>query len=175
MMLGKKTKYYVLLHDSNTKSITFPIKAPKNEFDHKEQFAGGYPAIFGGTDIGGLAKTLQKEVTEESRRTLKVYDKAEYFKQFYNGETAKDRLFFYETDNWQQTGTEWGRPKNRDEGEMMEIVTLQLDLFNPKDTKNKILEDIINLSGAPGGSTSQQKEFFESETAEAFFKFISGT
>jgi len=161
-------KYYTLLYIKGN-SMTFPIKAVKNEFDGQVQFAGGYPAIFGGTDTGGADATLIAEVTQESRGTLLA---AAPFKQYFQGAQPNDNMYFYWNAAWKVTAKKWGPPANRDEGEMSGLTTVSINKFSTTDPPDTVLAKLIDLSGAPGGSAAQEKEFLESETAAAFVQFI---
>lgn len=163
-------KYYVILYRASRNEMTFPIKAVNNEFNNAVQFAGGYPAIFGGTDNGGGPNaTMIAEVTQESRGTLQA---GAPFTLFYQGVVGADTLSFYSTTAWQSTGQAWGDPTNRDEGEMESLVTVSIDEFSSQDSPDEVLDKLIALSGATGGSQNQLNEFLQSETAAAFTQFI---
>jgi hypothetical protein len=162
-------KYYTLLYTKEGNEMMFPIKGVKNAFDQQVQFAGGYPAIFGGTDTGGADATLIAEVTEESRGTLLA---AAPFKKYFQGAKPNDNLFFYWNAAWKITAKKWGPPANRDEGEMSGVRTVSINEFSSKDPPDTVLTKLIALSGARGGSAAQKKEFLESETAVAFVRFI---
>jgi hypothetical protein len=163
-------KYYTVLYRSSRNEMTIPIKAVVNQYqDQGPQFAGGYPACFGGTDKGGMGATLIQEVDEESRRTLAANAP---FNLFYQGRKDGDDYYFCWTTNWQETGTGWGNPSNRDEGEMMGIVTIDLNQFSSTDPPMTVLTKLIRLSGAPGGSQAQYDDFINSLTAEFFINFV---
>lgn len=165
-------KYYVVLCDGavQTTEMTFPVKATHNEYDGQEQFAGGYPAMFGGTDKGGgVSPTLITEVAEESRRTLQA---AQPFNHYFTGQAPHQDLSFYWTVNWGSTGTPWGAPNDRDEGEMARVATVSLELFSDEDPPDTVLEKLIDASGATGGTPQQRDQFFQSETAAAFVQFV---
>jgi len=162
-------KYYVLLYMKKSNSMTFPIKGVKNAFDQGVQFAGGYPAIFGGTDTGGADATLIAEVTQESRGTLLA---AAPFTQYFQGAKPNDNMYFYWNAAWKVTEKKWGPPANRDEGEMSGVTTVSINEFSSEDPPDTVLAKLITLSGAPGGSAAQKKEFLESETAAAFVQFV---
>lgn len=140
-----------------------------NEFDGTEQFAGGYPAIFGGTDKGSVNETLIAEVSEESRNTFQAFGP---FQPYFQGQPPNNNLLFYWTSKWEVTGNPWKKPLQRDEGEMSAIVTISLDGFTSHDPPQTVLKKLVHLSGAPGGSEKQEKSFFDSETAAAFIQFV---
>jgi hypothetical protein len=164
---------YGILYRASTNSITIPVKAPTNVFDGTVQFAGGYPAIFGGTNIvGGAGATISAEVTEESRRTYGA-PAVGPFTQYFQGQPPHNDLTFYWTPNFAATGTPWGPPANRDEGEMISVVTVPIDgNFTDQDPPNTVLNTLIALTNAPGGTAQQRTEFFASETAAALVQFI---
>jgi len=168
-------KYYVLLYKSEPKSITFPIKAVTNLIDKKPQWAGGYPAIFGGTDEKrvGARDTLVKELGEESRGTL-VLTKTEeqWFTLVYKGTVDQDEMYFYVTEQWQRTKKHWDpNPKDRGEGEMLKVVeNLPLKFFTKSGNFKTTMETLIEKSEVPGGD--EWASFICSETAKAFWAFI---
>jgi hypothetical protein len=166
-------KSYGILYRAATNSITIPVKAPTNAFDGSVQFAGGYPAIFGGTNIaGGVGPTISAEVTQESRRTYGA-PAAGPFTQYFQGQPPHDDLTFFWTSNFAATGTPWGPPANRDEGEMLSVVTVPITgNFTDQDPPNTVLNTLIALTGAPGGTAAQEAEFFASETAVALVQFV---
>ena len=165
-------KHYVVLYRVRREEMTFPVKGERNQLDNSVQFAGGYPAIFGGTDQGGgVDKTLDAEVREESRQTLRPTTPLT-FAHYFTGQRPHNDLHFYWTANWETTGTQWRPPTTRDEGEMAKIATVSLESFSSQDPPNLILDKLIKASGAPGGTTNQKQEFFTSETAAAFVQFI---
>lgn len=167
-------RYYVLLYRQTNELITFPIKAPRNEADNQLQFAGGYPAMFGGNAEGRTVDaTLAAELAEESRGTLQLTAPVPA-QPFYQGQANGDSYFFYWTTRWQATGTPWHPPQNRNEGEMMTIATVSGDEFTAFDPPDEVLRKLIFYSNAPGGSAQQEAEFFNSQTANAFIQFIYG-
>jgi hypothetical protein len=162
--------YYVILFSPRKRTITFPIKAVLNEYDGKTQFAGGYPALFGGnSENRTVTDTLIKETTEESRDTWRVKPP---FKQYYQGRAPFEHLYFYMSESFAETDVPWGPPRNHFEGEMSGVVTIKLNNFTNHDSPAEVLRKLINLSGASGGSPQQEKEFLTSQTAEAFIEFI---
>lgn len=170
-------KFYVVLYRARRREITFPIKATLNEVDNLVQFAGGYPAMFGGTDKGGadrVNRTLDAEVREESRQTLRPTAPLT-FTHYFRGRVPHDDYYFYWTTNWETTEATWRRALNRDEGEMMKVVTVSLESFSEEDPPDQIQKQLIQASGAPGGTAVQEQQFFESETAAAFVQFIYNT
>lgn len=162
-------KYYTLLYTEKSNSMMFPIKGVKNAFDQQVQFAGGYPAIFGGTDTGGANATLIAEVTQESRGTLLA---TAPFTKYFQGAKPNDNMYFYWNAAWKITAKKWGPPANRDEGEMSGVTTVSINEFSSEDPPDTVLAKLITLSGAPGGSAAQKEQFLESETAAAFVQFI---
>jgi hypothetical protein len=149
--------------------MTIPVKAVRNEYDGTEQFAGGYPAVFGGTDQGGADATLVAEVRQESRGTL---DTAGPFTQYFGGQPPYDDLYFYWTTAWRRTGQAWRPPNDRNEGEMASIATVSIDDFSSLDPPDTVLAKLIRLTGAPGGSDAQRQQFLGSETAAALVQFV---
>lgn len=167
-------KYYVLLYRQTNELMTFPIKAQRNEFDGALQFAGGYPAMFGGTAQGTVDQTLAAELDEESRGTLRLTAPVPA-QPFYQGQVGNDRYFFYETTRWTTTGTAWHPPLDRNQGEMSTISSVSVHEFSSFDPPDVVLDKLIFFSGAPGGTQLQQAEFYSSQTANAFVQFIYNT
>lgn len=168
------TKHYVLLYSPAENTLTFPIKAPINTFNNKtEQFAGGYPWLFGGNDKGGVEVTLVEETDEESGGTLAVEGPFNEHNQFHFGWSEKrDAMYFYWSDKGQRTGLAWRKPTSFDQGEMTHTATVELTAFSGIDAKEQVLARLVELSRAPGGTPAQYTQFMASHTAEAFFQFI---
>jgi hypothetical protein len=169
-------KYYVILYNADVnaivKKITFPIKAAQNSFNvpkFRNQFAGGYPALFGGADSDGADKTLIDKVSQQSRGTLKAQAP---FEQFFHGEGVNDNMLFYATTNWETAERTWDEPQNCDEAEMSGIATVSLEQFSNKDSYDEMLDKLVLLSESPGGSADQLDQFKYSDTAHAFIWFI---
>lgn len=162
--------YYVILIDPRRRTITFPIKAVLNEYDGTIQFAGGYPALFGGNNQDqSVTNTLIRETTEESRETWLAKPP---FTQYYQGRPPFQNMFFHWSECFAATGRPWRSPRSRPEGEMSGVVTIKLNNFTSRDPPDEVLRKLIKLSGAPGGSGAQEAEFSNSQTAEAFVEFI---
>jgi hypothetical protein len=168
-------KYYVILDNTAGTRFTFPIKAVLNQFDGTtQQFAGGYPAFFGGTAAAGASnlQTVQAETTQESRSTLAVNGDAT-LQEIIHSQINGDDLTFSWTANWRETGVAWGPPVSFATGEMSGVVTLSYGSFSGHTGSPKeVLDRLISLSGAPGGSAKQKADFFASETAAAFVQQI---
>jgi len=165
-------KYYAILDNASGSQFTFPLKAAKNEYTGAVQYAGGYPAIFGGTAAGNALATIQAETTQESRATLAV-DNGAALHQIIQSTVGPDTLTFYWTNGWRNTGTPWGPPTSFATGEMSKVVTLSYSSFvGYTGSPGQILDRLIALSGAPGGTPQQKEEFRTSETAAAFVQQI---
>lgn len=145
-------KYYTVLYSQEKGDpgrITFPVKSSRNGVDGKIQYAGGYPAMFGGDDEDddGPYATLEREVSEESRRTLSA---KRPFNSYWHSGDGENAYWFYSTTTWDQTGTVWDQPRDRNEGEMLKWVSLDIARFEHYKTDKALLERLIQLSVSPG-------------------------
>ena len=167
-----RNKYYVILYTEEGNTMTIPVKAVRNEFDRAEQFCGGCPAAFGGTEKRNRETTLVTEVDEESRHTLKVLRDSR-FENFFNADRRNWNYSFYSTTEWQETGQEWADPTDRDEGEMDRIVTVAIEAFRGIEERDAIICKLLELTGSSKAPVEDIRVFRESITVDAFLAFIA--
>ncbi|MCP4213112.1 MAG: hypothetical protein GY765_00580 [bacterium] len=167
-----RNKYYVILYTEDGNTMTIPVKAVLNEYDGSEQFCGGCPAVFGGTEEKDRETTLVKEVDEESRRTLAV-QRDSRFENFFNADKGRWHYYFYSTTEWQETGKEWEKPIDRDEGEMNRVVTVAIEEFRGIEESDAIIDKLLELTGSSSAPVEDIRVFRRSVTVDAFLAFIT--
>ena len=164
-----RIKSYVILCTRDRMIV--PIKADRNPYTDLPWFAGGTPQFFGGSPQGNPLQTLQREVGEESRGTLRL--NASISPVYTAPPSDADRntyQFFYSVD-WDYTGTHWNEndlPRNQ--REMQRLVEVQRDIFAGASDPNVIIGILVNATNtvvAPGSN-----DFNTSHTATAFVEFI---
>lgn len=182
-------KFYVLFWSQNTNEIIFPIKKTHNAFDGSRQFAGGYPAFFGGNlQVNNVLTTLINEVEEESCETYSIQgnnnDDFDFLIPGINirGNGDFDKMHFYTTKIFRRTDVDWPnyqypdhKAPRRDYGEMDTIFTVNIDNFrgmNWTTPPDDILRELISICGDHQGCDHQYLQFMDSETGRAFVQFI---
>ncbi|MEG5046160.1 hypothetical protein [Microcoleus sp. B4-C1] len=168
----KRPKSYVIL--CNSEYMIVPIKADMNPYNGNFWFAGGTPQFFGGSPQGDQLQTMQQEVREESRETLRLDT---INGQVYTAEPSdidNNTYSFSYSLNWDRTGTPWNDdvqeqlPPNQ--REMQRLVSVQRNIFAGRTDPNEIIGILVNETNtvfAPGSNV-----FNTSHTATAFVIFI---
>ncbi|WP_333233955.1 MULTISPECIES: hypothetical protein [unclassified Microcoleus] len=135
---------------------------------------GGTPQFFGGSADGEGAplETLQREVGEESRGTLRLNTiSGEVFTALPANEDRNTYNFFYSID-WQRTQTQWNdNVTNPAEREMQRLVEVPRGHFDPQQDNDDDIRDILLLET---GTTQARgvDQFRTSHTKNAFVIFI---
>jgi hypothetical protein len=166
-----KTKSYVILCTRDMMIV--PIKANLNPYNNRPWFSGGTPQFFGGSADGenDPLKTLQREVTEESRRTLRLNAISGRVFEAPPANGDQNTYNFYYSIEWQRTGTQWNdNVTNSTEREMQRLVEVQLSDMLPDGSDSVIISRLLydtDTVNAVGINT-----FRTSHTAAAFVTFI---
>ena len=168
-------KYYITLIDLNANQMLVPVKANLNPYNNKTAYCTGMPQFFGGTDDTDQppAIVLEKEITEESRRTLELISGSPtHFL------TSENMFFYWAGENqWKRTGTPWKPASKKEEKEMERIETVDLTEFHRKKIKSNDEEDIIwelrNQTGTLDAPEKGETDFANSSTRTAFIEIIS--
>ncbi len=163
-------KYYVTLIDRASNQMQVPVKADLNPYNQRQAYCAGMPQIFGGTDMDDRppAIVLGQEVTQESRRTLKLTsDSPSYF-------FTEGNMFFYwaSEDQWQRTGNPWEQPQSNEEAEMERIVVVDLTQFDNGMNDNEIIMELVAQTGCGEAPHQGVLDFNASATRTAFIILI---
>lgn len=166
-------KYYIMLVDQARNEMRVPVKALRNPYNGRGTFAAGMPQFFGGAggDDEPHVEVLEKEVTEESRRTLRLTlaspeDAPELF--------GRDNMYFYWTgsDGWRETGTPWNDGTGPDEREMERIAIIDLTRFDKGWSDDAIIAELVRQAGCGDAPARGKADFAISETRVAFLRLI---
>ena len=163
-------KYYIMLMDRDSAEMRVPVKALLNPYNQQPAYCAGMPQFFGGTDTDDRppAEVMEREITEESRRTLELTSGSP--SHFF----TEGSMFFYwaSEGQWTETGTPWGPAQNNAEAEMDRIVTVDLTRFNDGMNDTQIIAELVTQTGSNGAPQQGQAEFAVSSTRTAFIRLI---
>jgi hypothetical protein len=150
------------------------IKADLNPYNNRPWFSGGTPQFFGGSADGenDPLNTLQREVTEESRGTLRLNAISGRVFEAPPANGDQNTYNFYYSIEWQRTGTQWNdNVTNSTEREMQRLVEVPRGHFDPQQDNDDNILDILLLET---GTTQAMgvDQFRTSHTKNAFVIFI---
>jgi len=166
-------KYYIMPVDTAQNELRVPVKALRNPYSGGGTFAAGMPQFFGGTGEGDQphVAVLEKEVTEESRRTLQLtLASPEAAPELF----GRNDMYFYWTgsDGWRETGTPWNDGRGPDEREMDRIAIVGLARFDKDWGDDEIIAELVRQAGCGDAPDRGKQDFAISETRVAFLRLI---
>lgn len=163
-------KYYIMLVNRAQHQMIVPVKALLNPYNGQRAYCAGMPQFFGGTDTTDEppVQVLEKEITQESRRTLELTTGSP--SHFY----TQGNMFFYWADEngWVHTGTPWGPANGNDEAEMDHLVTVNLAAFNTGMDDNAIIAQLVTQTQIIPAQAQGVADFNASATRPAFIAWI---
>jgi hypothetical protein len=148
-------KYYIMLVNKGANQMNVPVKVLMNPYTHQPAYWAGMPQFFGGTDSDDQppATVLEREITEESRRTLELTsgNPSHFF-------DAGSMFFYWAGEKqWSHTGAPWGDAQNSAEAEMERSIAIDLAQFHIGMTDEAIITELVNQTGSTVATRSKGK------------------